>query len=56
MGYNLIYSQIAEVIFVEDAYDFGIILQKLRKEKGLTQAQLADMLHGTLNSLKMKMD
>ena len=41
MGYNLIYSQIAEVIFVEDAYDFGMILQKLRKEKGLTQEQLA---------------
>ena len=41
MGYNLIYSQIAEVIFVEDAYDFGIILQKLRKEKGLTPEQLA---------------
>ena len=26
---------------MEDAYDFGIILQKLRKEKGLTQEQLA---------------
>ena len=26
---------------MEDAYDFGMILQKLRKEKGLTQEQLA---------------
>jgi transcriptional regulator with XRE-family HTH domain len=38
----LIYIQNNEVLFVEDAYDFGIILQKLRKEKGLTQEQLAE--------------
>jgi len=37
----LIYIQNNEVLFVEDAYDFGMILQKLRKEKGLTQEQLA---------------
>ncbi len=37
----MIYIQNNEVLFVEDAYDFGMILQKLRKEKGLTQEQLA---------------
>ena len=39
--YNLIYTQIIEVKIVKDAYDFGIILQTLRKSKGITQEQLA---------------
>ena len=30
---------------MEEIYDFGMILQKLRKERGLTQEQLARMIH-----------
>lgn len=32
--------------FVEnDGYDFGLVLQKLRKEKGWTQEHLANLIH-----------
>ena len=30
---------------MDTAYDFGMILQKLRMEKGITQKQLADMIN-----------
>ncbi len=30
---------------MEEAYDFGMILQRLRKERGWTQKQLADMIN-----------
>ncbi len=30
---------------MKDAYDFGLILQQLRKEKGMTQAQLAKKIN-----------
>lgn len=30
---------------MNDVYDFGLIVQKLRKEKGMTQSQLARKLH-----------
>ena len=30
---------------METAFDFGMILQKLRTEKGITQKQLADMIN-----------
>ena len=30
---------------MDEIYDFGIILQRLRKEKGMTQKQLADRIH-----------
>lgn len=30
---------------MEEIYDFGMILQKLRKERGFTQEQLARMIH-----------
>ena len=30
---------------MEEVYDFGMILQKLRKERGLTQEQLARLIH-----------
>lgn len=30
---------------MDEIYDFGIILQSLRKEKGMTQKQLADRIH-----------
>ncbi len=30
---------------MDKIYDFGAILQKLRKEKGLTQGQLARLIH-----------
>lgn len=33
------------MFFVNDVYDFGLMLQKLRKEKGLTQEQLAQKIH-----------
>lgn len=30
---------------MDEVYDFGVILQKLRKEKGFTQEQLARLIH-----------
>lgn len=30
---------------MEEIYDFGMILQKLRKERGFTQEQLARLIH-----------
>ena len=30
---------------MKEAYDFGLILQKLRKERGMTQEQLAAKIH-----------
>ena len=30
---------------MSEAYDFGLILQKLRKERGMSQAQLAKRIH-----------
>ena len=30
---------------MEEAYDFGMILQKLRKDRGYTQEQLARLIH-----------
>ena len=30
---------------MDDVYDFGLILQKLRKERGMTQEQLAAKIH-----------
>lgn len=30
---------------MDEVYDFGVILQKLRKEKGVTQEQLARLIH-----------
>ena len=30
---------------MDDVYDFGLILQKLRKERGMTQEQLAEKIH-----------
>lgn len=30
---------------MDEVYDFGVILKKLRKEKGLTQKQLARLIH-----------
>lgn len=30
---------------MDEIYDFGIILQRLRKEKGMTQKQLADRIY-----------
>ena len=30
---------------MEEVYDFGMILQKLRKDKGYTQEQLARLIH-----------
>lgn len=30
---------------MEEIYDFGIILQKLRKKRGMTQEQLAHLIH-----------
>ncbi|MBR6834896.1 MAG: helix-turn-helix transcriptional regulator, partial [Oscillospiraceae bacterium] len=30
---------------MDTAYDFGMILQKLRTERGITQKQLADMIN-----------
>ena len=29
----------------EDTYDFGIILKRLRKERSMSQAQLAELIH-----------
>ena len=33
------------MIIDEDTYDFGMILKKLRKERGLSQVQLANRIH-----------
>ena len=30
---------------MENGFDFGLLLQRLRKERGLTQEQLADMIN-----------
>ena len=30
---------------MDEAYDFGLILQRLRKERGLTQEQLANKIN-----------
>lgn len=30
---------------MDEVYDFGMILQKLRKERGMTQEQLAAKIH-----------
>lgn len=33
------------VLLVNNTYDFGLILQNLRKSRGMTQAQLASLIH-----------
>ncbi len=34
-----------DMVIDEDTYDFGMILKKLRKERGMSQVQLANRIH-----------